>query len=77
MLPKELRPFDEKELIRLGNNSDGGYILSKKIIDHCKTCIIFGLEDNFNFEKDLKKVNPDTNLYVYDHTINILYFNLL
>ena len=74
MLPKVLIPLDDEHLIRLGNNSDGGYIISKKIFKKCKTCLSFGLGDNFNFEEHLKAINPNVQVYMYDHTINIHYF---
>jgi hypothetical protein len=63
-----------KDLIRLGNQSDGGYLFSKKIIKKTQFLLSFGLGDNFQFETDLKKINPRCKIYVYDHTINFVYW---
>jgi hypothetical protein len=38
-----LRPIKNNNLIRLGANQDGGYVVDKKIIEKCKTLISFGL----------------------------------
>jgi hypothetical protein len=58
----------------LGNRLDGGYVLSNKIIKKCDFLLSFGLGDNWTFEKDLKKINPQCRIYAYDHTINFFYW---
>lgn len=63
-----------KDLVRLGDQSDGGYILSNKIIKKSDFLLTFGLGDNFRFESDLIKKNPKCKIYVYDHTINFFYW---
>ena len=73
MLPKKLKPIEIDNLLRIGNNYDGGYIINKEIVDNCKNCISFGLGDNFSFEEELKKINPSINIRMYDHTVNITY----
>ena len=67
MLPKKLRPYSVDDLIRLGNKSDGGYVVSKKIIENTKTLLTFGLSDEFSFEKNFKKLKPDLKVLVFDH----------
>lgn len=75
MIDKKLYPqYYIKDLVRLGNQSDGGYILSNKIIKKTEFLLSFGLGDNFKFESDLKKRNPRCKIYVYDHTINFFYW---
>ena len=54
-----------KDLVRLGDQSDGGYILSNKIIKKSDFLLTFGLGDNFRFESDLIKKNPKCKIYVY------------
>jgi len=66
MLPKILKPKFVDDLVRLGDKSDGGYVISNKILKNCKFCLTFGLGDNFSFENDLKKNNSlkeDLKLY--------------
>ena len=47
-----LRPLDAGKLIRLGNNKDGGYVISNLALKKSDTLISFGLGDNFSFEKN-------------------------
>ena len=63
MLSFKLKPFLTKSLIRLGHNSDGGYIINNEILDKSKTLLTFGLADEFSFEKDYKSLKPDTAHY--------------
>jgi hypothetical protein len=69
MLSFKLKPFLTKSLIRLGHNSDGGYIINNEILDKSKTLLTFGLADEFSFEKDYKSLKPDNKIIVYDHTV--------
>ena len=40
-----LKPIKNKDLFRLGNNMDGGYIVSKDSIEKIDTLVSFGLGD--------------------------------
>ena len=44
MLPIEFKPQNEYELIRLGQDNDGGYLVDKKSIDDSKSLITLGLK---------------------------------
>ena len=57
-------------LIRVGPKKDGGYIIDKRIIGKSKTLITFGLNDDWEFEKDFLKKNGDTSIVAYDHTVD-------
>lgn len=75
MINKILYPkYYLEDLKRFGSKSDGGYILSNKIIKKADFLLSFGLGDNFQFESDLKKANSKCKIYVYDHTIDLLYW---
>jgi len=69
MLPKEFKPTHEYNLIRLGQDNDGGYLVEKKSIDASKCLITLGLGYDWTFEKDYKK-NKNCPIYCYDHTVN-------
>ena len=64
-----LRPFYCKDLIRIGNNFDGGYVVSKSVIKSSKYIISCGIGNQFSFEEKLLKYNF-LNFYLYDHTVN-------
>ena len=72
MLPKNLKPFksNKHNLIRVGPKKDGGYIIDKRVIKKSKTVITCGLNDDWEFEKHYLKINPESNVIAYDHTVN-------
>ena len=75
MLPKNFKPIfmDTSELIRVGPKSDGGYVLSKKLVETSKHLISFGICDNFDFEKNFQKLN-NSSIDAYDHSIDNKYW---
>ena len=54
MLPKIFKPYKstKKNLIRVGPNTDGGYVIDKRVIKKVKTLISCGLNDDWEFEKE-------------------------
>jgi hypothetical protein len=68
-LNKIFRPFFVNDLIRIGNRSDGGYIISKKIINLAENVITFGLFDEFSFEKHIKNLKKNIKIICFDHTV--------
>lgn len=69
-----LRPIKQKNLIRLGNKSDGGYVMEKKTLSNASYLLSFGVGDNWSFEKDCLKTNKKLQINMYDHTIDIKEF---
>ena len=72
MFSRKLKPIfvDNKYLLRLGPQRDGGYVIDKRIInkiDHIITC---GLSDDWGFEKNFLKLNKKTKVLAFDHTVN-------
>ena len=72
MISKKLKPIytDRKNLIRIGPNRDGGYIIDKRIIKNINYVITCGLNDDWNFEKHFLKYKKDINILAFDHTVN-------
>ena len=72
MLPKIFKPYRsiKKNLIRVGPNTDGGYIIDKRVINRTKTLISCGLNDDWEFEKEFLKINPNCKILAYDHMVN-------
>ncbi len=77
MLPKIFKPYKSirKNLIRIGPKTDGGYVIDKRVIKKSNTIITFGLNDDWEFEKDFLKFNKDCNVIAYDHTVNKEFWN--
>ena len=77
MLPKIFKPYKsiKKNLIRVGPNTDGGYVIDKRIIKKSNTIITCGLNDDWEFEKDFLKFNKNCKIIAYDHTVNKEFWN--
>jgi hypothetical protein len=56
--------------IRLGPNSDGGYVLGKRYLSHI--IYSYGVGNNIEFEESYLKFFPDTKIYLFDGTIEKL-----
>ena len=72
MLSKYLKPFHIKNenLIRIGPEFDGGYVIDKRIIPLTKKIITCGLNDDWEFEKNFLKIKSNCEVAAYDHTVN-------
>ena len=72
MLPKIFKPYKsiKKNLIRIGPNTDGGYVIDKRVIKKTKTIISCGLNDDWEFEKEFLKINQRCKIIAYDHTVD-------
>ena len=68
MLPKELKPKHCYNLIRLGKNNDGGYLVEKDSLLNSQALISFGINLEWSFEKDFYYYNK-CKIHCYDHTI--------
>jgi len=71
MLPKLLHPIfvENHELTRIGSIDDGGYVVPLKTILTSSFLISFGINDNWDFEKDFVKKSK-TSVWAYDYSID-------
>jgi len=71
-----LRPIKTNNLIRLGREMDGGYIVDCNIINNTDILITFGLGDGsqtpgqWSFELDFIKRNKKLSIFAYDYTVS-------
>ena len=73
-LPLIFKPYLSKNLLRLGHNKDGGYIINQEILDKSEVLLTFGLGDEFSFEEDFKKNRKNKKIIVYDHTVTKVFW---
>ena len=68
-----LKPYEVNDLIRLGRNEDGGYIVSESIIKSSNYLLAFGMGADWSFEEDFlsKKKVP---IYAYDAGVSKNFF---
>lgn len=63
------------DLVRIGRDNDGGYLVEKKSLVDTKFLVGMGLNDDWSFEKDFVEFNK-VGVHVYDHTVNKLFWKL-
>jgi FkbM family methyltransferase len=68
-LPKVLMPYYCSDLIRVGKDNDGGYLVNKKDIDKSSTLLSFGVGEDISFEKEFTNRSNSCNLIAYDSTV--------
>lgn len=71
-LLKQLTPYDAngfEEKIRLGNLSDGGYVVPRSILPLIEVVYCYGVADHIDFEEDLVR-HIKIPIRFYDHTVS-------
>ena len=68
---KNIHPVQCEDLIRIGKENDGGYVISNKIIKLSNILLSYGINKDWSFEKDFKNKNPDIKIECYDHTLTL------
>ncbi len=64
------KPKVVSDLIRVGNQeTDGGYLISKRIIGITKVLIGLGINYDWSFEADFKARNENLSIYCYDFSV--------
>ena len=61
------------DLIRVGMNMDGGYVLGKNELNKIEYIISLGMgseRNNWSFEKEYLKINQNIKITFYDHTVS-------
>ena len=69
MLPLNLKPKHEFDLIRLGGEYDGGYLVERNSIKESKSLITLGLGYEWRFEKEYYDLYKKP-IICFDHTVN-------
>lgn len=67
--PDFLKPHATDDLIRIGNDNDGGYVVPKRVLQSSNALISMGLSDEWSFEKAFYE-SSGIPLVVFDHTVN-------
>lgn len=72
--PKFLQPYEVTDLVRLGKNNDGGYLVSKKDIKNSENLISLGVSFDISFEQDFKKESEKIKITSYDGSVGYKYY---
>lgn len=68
-LPKVLMPYYCEDLIRLGKNNDGGYLVNKEDVTKSSHLLSFGIGEDISFEIQFTDNNEWSGVTAYDSTI--------
>ena len=68
-LPSFFKIKPALDLIRIGRNNDGGYLICKEDLYKSDLLISLGIADDWSFEKDFQ-LQKDIEIFAYDASIN-------
>jgi len=68
MIPKELKPKSLFNLVRVGRDNDGGYLICKNSLENSSCLISFGINDDYSFEECFKDIN-NNKIFAFDPTV--------
>jgi hypothetical protein len=72
---KELfKVIDYPGLARLGRPHDGGYVVPLDAIRKSTCMLSFGISQDWQFERDVQRINPEILIHAYDHSIDPRFF---
>jgi hypothetical protein len=63
-------PIKVRDLVRVGNTRDGGYVLPSCVLSGVDTLVSFGLCDDWLFETDFATRCPEMRILCFDHTVD-------
>ena len=72
---ERLKPIHVTDLIRVGRDNDGGYVIPKSILLKSESLLSYGINKDWSFEKDFNSINPKSKIHCYDHTLS--FFSLI
>jgi len=73
MLPKVFKPSGQYDLVRLGKNNDGGYLICVNSYKQSDCLVSFGINNDFSFEKDFKG-KTKIKILAFDPTVTNNFF---
>ncbi len=65
-----LKPHKTNNLVRIGRNMVGGYIVDLNILEQTNTLMTLGFGPEWSFELDYLKMKKGSNLIIYDHNLS-------
>ncbi len=73
MLPNKFKPLGLYDLVRLGKNNDGGYLICKNNYNESDCLVSFGISNDFSFEKQFKH-KKEQKIFAFDPTVTNNFF---
>lgn len=64
-----LKPFVLPDLIRIGNEFDGGYLVPRSALERTDALISFGVGNDWSVEEAVHRLRPTIPIHSYDHMV--------
>lgn len=72
------RVIDYPDFSRLGGPHDGGYVVPLEAIRKSSCLLSFGVSKDWQFERDVQRINPEILISAYDHSVGSkTFFNMV
>ncbi|PKN50608.1 MAG: hypothetical protein CVU55_16060 [Deltaproteobacteria bacterium HGW-Deltaproteobacteria-13] len=72
-LPVSWKPFYREDLIRIGSEHDGGYVVTENAVNHSDFLVSLGIANDWTFEEEFNRIR-NCDIHCYDHSISFNYF---
>jgi hypothetical protein len=69
---EKYHPIQMDDLVRVGCDFDGGYVLTKRQIEKTEILLGFGIGENWSFEQDFLQKRKGVKLYAFDESVSLL-----
>ena len=67
-LPETFKPVDDYELLRIGSDYDGGYLVEGQSLQNSDILLSFGIDNDWKFEQHFYALKP-IRILAYDGTV--------
>ena len=68
----QLQPKAQYELVRIGSENDGGYVVSSSAVSNAQYLFSGGYGNDFSFEKDFLRISSADSVIMFDYSITIV-----
>jgi hypothetical protein len=68
--------YNLNHIIRIGSIRDGGYFVTKRLVENSAFLISAGISYNAEFERDFKDINPNCRIIMIDGSYNFISYFL-
>lgn len=72
-IPREMNfiaPIAVDDMIRIGREHDGGYVVPRLAAKQADFLASFGLSEDWSFDEHFRDLNPSAQIHAYDHSIS-------
>ena len=73
---ERLRPVPVNDLVRLGRDFDGGYVVSRRTVELADVLVGLGIKDDWSFERDFLERRPSAHLLGVDGSVSPAEFKI-